>query len=302
MPTAPPFVLPALLHGRVEAAVASLYGGTGDDFLEPAGEPALTAPDSVSWQVFKNPVTLFIGGIAAVLLELAEPRVRSGVWDHTAFRVRPLERMQRTGRAAAMTVFGPRSRTEAMIARVSRLHGAVAGRTPQGEAYRADDPALLTWVQATAAAGFLDAHAAYVQALPPEARDRYFAEGRPAATLYGAMGAPASQAQYDTLLAAMAPQLGPSEVLHEFLDIVARMPALPAPLRPMQAVYARAAVAILPAALRERLRLTGTLAGWERALVERSARAADRLLLRTSPAVLACRRLGLPDDWLYRRS
>ena len=46
------------------------------DFLQPAGEPALITPDSVSWRIFKNPVALYIGGIAAVPLELAESRVR----------------------------------------------------------------------------------------------------------------------------------------------------------------------------------------------------------------------------------
>ena len=33
------------------------------DFLRPAGAPALYAPDSLAWQIFKNPVSLFIGGI-----------------------------------------------------------------------------------------------------------------------------------------------------------------------------------------------------------------------------------------------
>jgi uncharacterized protein (DUF2236 family) len=54
----------------------------------PAGEPALAAPDSVSWRVFKNPVSLFVGGVTAVILELAEPRVRTGVWEHSSFRAR----------------------------------------------------------------------------------------------------------------------------------------------------------------------------------------------------------------------
>jgi uncharacterized protein (DUF2236 family) len=45
------------------------------------------APDSVSWSVFKNPVSLFIGGVTAVIMELADPRVRTGVWEHTSFRV-----------------------------------------------------------------------------------------------------------------------------------------------------------------------------------------------------------------------
>ena len=48
------------------------------DFLQPPGEAALLAADSVSWRVFANPVALLVGGVAAVLLELAEPRVRSG--------------------------------------------------------------------------------------------------------------------------------------------------------------------------------------------------------------------------------
>jgi hypothetical protein len=44
------------------------------DFLRPAGEAALVSPDSVSWRVFKNPLSLFIGGVAAVIMELAELR------------------------------------------------------------------------------------------------------------------------------------------------------------------------------------------------------------------------------------
>src|SRR3990170_3795367 len=83
------------LQRRLEAAAADLLQlaeGAEDDFTAPLGEPSLTAPDSVSWRVFKNPVALLIGGIAAVILELAEPRVRTGVWEHTSFRERPLER------------------------------------------------------------------------------------------------------------------------------------------------------------------------------------------------------------------
>ena len=48
------------------------------DFLQPAGEPALITPDSVSWRIFKSPIALYIGGIAAVLLELASPLNLSG--------------------------------------------------------------------------------------------------------------------------------------------------------------------------------------------------------------------------------
>ena len=66
------------------------------------------SPDSVSWRVFKNPISLFIGGVAAVIMELAGPRVRTGVWEHTTFRVDPIRRLRRTGLAAMVTIYGAR--------------------------------------------------------------------------------------------------------------------------------------------------------------------------------------------------
>ena len=78
------------------------------DFLTPAGAPALYAADSLlTWRIYKNPVALFVGGITAVLLELAEPRVRSGVWGHSIFPTDPLLRMQRTGMMTFVTVYAP---------------------------------------------------------------------------------------------------------------------------------------------------------------------------------------------------
>ena len=173
-----PIALPRFLSERVERDARALAASRGAavDFEKPAGEPALVGPDSVSWQVFRNPVTLFVGGITAVLLELAEPRVRHGVWDHTTFRTDPLRRMRRTGLAAMVTVYGARSVAEAMIAGVGRMHGRVAGETRSGAAYRADDPELLDWVQATASFGFLEAYSAFVRPVSNADKDRYYAE------------------------------------------------------------------------------------------------------------------------------
>lgn len=293
------------LERRLETAAADLMKlaeGAQDDFTTPLGEPALSAPDSVTWTVFKNPVAVLIGGIAAVILELAEPRVRTGVWEHTTFRERPIERLRRTGLATMMTVYGPRSRVEAMIEQVARLHRRVGGVTPAGAPYSATDPELLGWVQATACFGFLEAYHAYVQPLDRAQRDRFYAEALPSARLYGVFDAPDSQAALDALFDAMRDKLEPSDIVPEFLRIVRRMPALPWALRPMQALFVKAAVEITPAWVRDRLELgpRWRLARWERALVRVAAEAADRLVLKTSPAVQACRRLGLPDDYLYR--
>jgi len=301
-----PLRLPRLLQDALERVNAGLYQPAGrehEDFTRPPGEAALMAPDSVSWTVFKNPVVLFIGGVAAVVLELAEPHVRTGVWEHSAFRGQPLERLRRTALAAVVTVYGPRSRAEAMIARVTRLHERVSGTTPHGDRYAAVDPELLTWVQATAAFGFLEAYHAYVRPLRDDERDRYYAEGQAAAHLYGARDAPASQAAMEALFAHMHDRLEPSDIVHEFLDIVRRMPALPAPLRPLQALLIRAAVDIVPASARERLGLRDRrLARWQRDLIRGLARSADRLLLSSSAAVQSCRRLALQDDFLYAAS
>src|SRR5260370_6933963 len=138
------------------------------DFSKPVGEPALVGVDSVSWRIFKNPVSVFVGGIAAVILELAEPSVRSGVWEHSSFRTNPVRRLQRTGMAAMMTVYGPRNAAEKMIAGVVRRHDTVSGTTPDGEAYHANDRKLLDWVQATAAYGFAEAYNRYEHPLGEE--------------------------------------------------------------------------------------------------------------------------------------
>jgi uncharacterized protein (DUF2236 family) len=217
-----PIVLPRPLRSGLEAATRALFD-LGDqssaDFMRPAGEAALVSPDSVSWRVFKNPLSLFIGGVAAVIMELAEPRVRTGVWEHTAFRIDPIRRLRRTGLAAMVTIYSARSMAEAMIARIRRMHDRVAGSTPAGKAYHANDPELLNWVQGTAAYGFLQAYHAYVRPLSELERDRYYAEGTLAASLYGASAA-ASEAALEMRFEAMANQLERSDILFEFLAIM----------------------------------------------------------------------------------
>lgn len=304
--TATTLPLPSFVQRAIDGLAQELLrppGSPAMDFTQPAGEPALAPHDSMSWQVFKNPVAMFVGGVAAVILELAEPRVRTGVWEHTTFRTRPMQRLQRTGLAAMVTVYGARSVAEQMIAGVVRRHGEVAGHTPAGEPYAANDRALLTWVQATAAFGFVQAYHAYVRPLRQDEFDRLYLEGAPAARLYGALDAPTSQDEVSALFDSMRGRLEASPIVFEFLDIMSNAPILAAPLRPVQRLLVRAAVEITPAWVRERLELTsGYGAGAiEKRLVRWAGRSADRIVLRESPAVQACRRLGLPADYLYRR-
>lgn len=297
--------LPKHLHDRIDTVTSEFLADAGPvvDFAAPKGEPALVPATSASWRIFKNQVALFIGGVTAVLLEMAEPKVRDGVWQHSSFRTAPLKRLQRTGLAAMVTVYGARSQAEAMIAGVVRAHDRVRGVTSEGEDYYANDPILLDWVQATAGFGFMEAYHAYVHPLSEAERDALFHEAVPAARLYGATGTPTSQAEWDTLLEGMKGRLVPSPIVFEFLNIMKRVEALPQIARPLQFALVKAAVEILPAWVRTRLSIGPEyrLSAAERLAVRFAAKSADRLLLKSSPPVQACRRLGLPDDYLYRK-
>jgi uncharacterized protein (DUF2236 family) len=267
--------------------------GMAFDFSQPVGEPALTPAGGISWRVFANPVVLFIGGVAAVLLELAEPSVRSGVWGHGGFRHDPVTRLRRTGFAAMMTVYGPRSAAEKLIAHVVRMHGRVEGTTPDGVPYRANDPRLLDWVHATATFGFAAAYNEYVRPLSALDKDAAFLEGQPSARLYGATGAAHSWATWEAMLRAAAPSLEGSGILADFLRIVAGAAILPTPMRPLQRLLVRAAVHITPEPVRSLPQLRGRgLRPGEAALVRALARSATLLPLGDTPAAQAARRLA----------
>lgn len=269
--------------------------GMAFDFSQPPGEPALAPANGVSWRVFANPVSLFVGGVTAVLLELAEPSVRTGVWEHSSFARDPGTRLRRTGATAMMTVYGPRSQAEKLIAHVVRVHGHVQGTTPDGVAYYANDPRLLDWVQATAVFGFSEAFHRYASALSRAEKDAAFEEGVLSAGLYGATGLPRSWTAWEALLAATAPGLEGSQILADFLRIMAEAPILPAPLRPLQRLLVRAAVEIVPEPVRSLPQVRGQgLRLGEAALVRAIARTAARLPLGDTPQVQAARRLEKP--------
>lgn len=298
--------LPGPLQAQVEALARAHLDAPGMalvDFTEPAGAPALFAPDSISWRVMKNPIALFVGGVAAVILELAEPRVRTGVWERTIFRTDPVGRMKRTGYAAMVTVYAPADVARARIAQISRAHGRIGGETPAGAPYRADDEDLLNWVQATASFGFIEAYRRFVRPLSRAERDRFYDEGAVSAVLFGAHGAPRSVSAQEALFAATLPTLEHSDIVNEFLAIMRSAPIFPAPVRPLQQLMVRAAVALTPQAVRETLGLDRgfNMPPGGETLLHTLGAESDRIVLHSAPPSQACVRLGLPADYLYHR-
>lgn len=271
------------------------------DFGSPRGEAALVPADSVSWRIFKNPISMYVGGIAAVILELADPAVRTGVWEHSTFRSDPLGRLRRTGLAAMVTVYGPKSLSQPMIARIVRMHARVAGETPDGRSFAANDPALLTWVHATATFGFVEAYGRYVAPLRQSEIDSVYREGAPMLDLYGATAAPESRDAANALFESRRGRLERSPIVLTFLQIMAKTPAFPKSLLWMQPLMVRAAVELLPDWIRNLLGLTeghGLRRG-ERWLVQAAGALADRVVLKEGPAAQSCLRLGLPVTYLY---
>ena len=239
------------------------------DFTKPAGEPAYQEPGSVHWRVFKNSIALAIGGVAAVLLEFADARIRSGVWDHSVYPVDPIGRSQRTGMAAMLGVYGPKGVARQVIGGVNRMHTKVSGVTPSGEAYTALDPELLDWVSATAQYGFVTAYDRFVHPLTDEEKHAYWT----------------------------------GQINSDFLEIIASGKSRPEIPKFIHRALARAAVDILPPVVRQKLELgrEWDLSWYERVLVRFVGRAADRKIEEEHPAYQAALRLGLPGDTAWRR-
>jgi uncharacterized protein (DUF2236 family) len=278
------------------------YLGWKIDFANPPGEPALLHPSSVAWRIYKNPVALGVGGVAAVLLEFADARIRSGVWDHSTYKADPIGRSQRTGIAALVGVYGPASAARRVIGGVNRMHAKVKGTTPSGESYRALDPELLDWVAATAGYGFLTAYDRFVQPVSAEDQIRFYREGTALGQLYGVQESPRSPADFLAMMERRAHRFEPHEIVHEFIGIIQSGRA--APMLPgfLHRALARASVSILPPLVRERLGFGPDydLTRADRIALRMAGQVAERFAPADAPQRQACLRLGLPADFLYR--
>ena len=272
------------------------------DYSQPSGAPALLGPGSVAWRVYKNRIALAIGGVAAVLMEFADPRIRSGVWDHSVYRLDPIGRSERTGYAAMIGVYGPADVARRVIAGVGRMHAKVSGETPGGIAYKATDPELLDWVSATAGYGFLTAYDRFVSPVSEADQSRFFREGEAVAALYGVQNKLTCRADFFAMMDQLAPGFEPHPINREFLDIIQSGKAAPTVPKFLHRALARAAVSILPPLIRERLELGREfdLSFTDRAAVKLLARLAERKHDPGSPPAQASVRLGLPSDFLYR--
>jgi len=278
------------------------YLGWKIDYSKPVGEPAFSHPLSVSWQVHKNPIALGIGGVAAVLLEFADARIRSGVWDHSTFKTDPIGRSQRTGVAAMVGVYGPQSAARRIIQGVTNMHAKVNGKTPSGEDYRALDVELLDWVSATAGYGFLTAYHRFVRPLSKEEQNAFYVGGDSVARLYGVENPIHSLEDFEAMMEKLVPRFEPHPINTEFLDIMKSDRAAPNIPKMAKSAVVNAAVSILPPKVREALDLGKEYdLTWKGEMfIKTLGWMAERKVDLNSPAAQASERLGLPRDFVWK--
>ncbi len=278
------------------------YLGWKIDFTEPKGEAAYCEPDSLAWQVYKNPVAGAVGGVCAVLLEFADARIRSGVWDHSVFKVDPIGRSMRTGLAGALGIYGPQSAARRVIQGVTNMHAKVEGKTPKGEDYKALDVELLDWVSATAGYAFLMGYHRFVRRLSEDEIAELLSQVEPSQRLFGVQNPIRSFADFDAMLEKLLPRFEPHPINDEFLEIMKSGRAAPNVPVWLQRALVNASVDILPIAVRERLELGPDydLKWWQAAAIRIVAQLAERIPDKKGIAAQSCERLGLPRDFLWK--
>ncbi len=121
---------------------------------------------------------LALGSSAAVLLQVAHPLVAAGVDQHSDFRRDPFGRFHRTANTSLDAVFGDTARARRALRRIDARHVGVRGNAEGGRPYRAQDPQLLLWVQATLVLTSLRWYELVAGRLPQADRQRYWDEGK----------------------------------------------------------------------------------------------------------------------------
>jgi len=236
------------LRTRIEASVISISRPPGSpDFRSPPGDPGLFGPDSAAWLVHGDFTAMLIGGVGALLMQMLHPLALAGVWDHSTFQQDMLGRLRRTAQFIAGTTYGSRQDAEKLIALVRRIHHGVRGVAPDGRAYSADDPDLLTWVHVAEVSNFLRA---YLRHRNPQLgmaqQNRYLDEIALIAEQLGARNVPRTLADMDDYIEKMRPQLHCDERTLKTLELVMNAPAPNALAVPWTRLMMRAGVDLLP--------------------------------------------------------
>jgi uncharacterized protein (DUF2236 family) len=157
-----------------------------------AGErDGVFGPRSVTWRVDRE-AALFLGAGRALLLQLAHPWVAAAITQHSTTLADPIGRFHRTFDVMFSLVFGTREEAFAAARRLHRRHASISGHLPhsagsyaKGSPFLANEAQALLWVHASLIDTALAARECVQPPLSREDRERYYAESRLLAAMYG---------------------------------------------------------------------------------------------------------------------
>jgi uncharacterized protein (DUF2236 family) len=231
---------------------------------DPAPDPGLFGPGSVTWRVMAEPRLMFGAG-RALLMQAAHPLVAEGAIEHSTYATDPFGRFERTVEWVTVMCFGTTAEARRASSHVNRLHSRVEGRLARdhatrsvagGSPYSGTDPRLLRWVHATFVDTMLVTHDAFVGGLSEDDADRFVREWHAVAAL---MGVPrrslweSREALRRYVEREQAERTGaarPGEGSRLVAQTVLRPPVSSAAMRPGWALVTFATVGLLPAAMR----------------------------------------------------
>ncbi len=166
-----------------------------DPFRSPGEESAKSTdgffdPDGPFWKISRESV-VYLGGLRALLMQIAHPKVAQGVADHSRFREDPFGRARRTFQIVHAIIFGSRETALRAVAAVQAIHSTVRGRLSEpvpgvsDPTYTADDPQLLFWVYATLVDSSLHAYDTFLPLLNAGERETFYQASKVFARLMG---------------------------------------------------------------------------------------------------------------------
>lgn len=171
--------------GDLEKLLANLRQSSPDP------SRGIFGPDSLSWKINRESA-LFLAATRAALLQLAHPWVAAAIAQHSKTFTDPVVRFHQTFQVMFTMSFGSVDQAFAAARQLHRRHQSIRGTLPEsagrfvtGASYEANTIDALLWVYATLIDSSLLAYELVLPALTQVERERYYAESRQAAALFG---------------------------------------------------------------------------------------------------------------------
>ncbi len=258
------------------------------------------APESVIRRLGNSPITPFLGGGPAVLLQVAHPLVAAGVVAHSDFRNDLWRRLGRTLRALYLIAYGTKSEADKAGELVQAVHAHVRGKTrrrlgrfPCGTPYSASDPDLMLWVHATLVESSLAAYTRFVHGLTSDEEESYYREMSVVARIFGTPAGviPRTLSDFRDYFAAQidGDTITVTEPARDVAEVILDAP-LPVPMRVLVPAHRLATAGLLPPRLRGEYGLRwSSLHELALPLAARSVR------ITTTPVLIAASRFTPPD-------